>query len=94
MGKRSTEVDPFALKVAAVAFVGFMQAILPPIFVDPLLTTHVSYGARFYKFGYWTIPLSVVVLVLTYMSMVVAKNGGWKCFFAWLPLVCVEVPMF
>jgi len=54
----------FCLRVAAFSAVGYCSAIASPLWIDPLLCSHVRYGARSYPRGWvWWLfaPLTFVL---------------------------------
>ena len=68
--RRRVMVDrALRLKVAFFNAVGLLVAIGSPAVFDPLLTTHVQFGARHYPYVGWLLLLCPVAFVGTYFSL-------------------------
>jgi hypothetical protein len=62
------------LLVASVYLAGYVFAVLPPVLVDPLIKSHVSFpGGRHYE-GAWRAALFAIVVALT--TWLLAKRGA------------------
>ena len=67
MGKNSR--NSLHLTVSVFNALGYAIAVSVPTYLDPLLKSHVRYGARTYQAGYWPALISVPILIATYYLM-------------------------
>lgn len=56
----------FCLALAICNCIGYLLSTIPPTIVDPLLESHVRFGARTYQYAWWIWPIAVCVLVGTF----------------------------
>lgn len=56
----------YASRISLFSSVGYLFATGYPTIIDPLLTTHVLYGARTYPLGYWIFLFAPLVYIPTY----------------------------
>ena len=74
----------FEFKIGFFNSLGFALAVGVPTFFDPLLKSHVRFGAREYFLGPWVLLISPLVFIVTYWCIV--KSSKHKYFFSWFPL--------
>lgn len=65
----------FAIKTALFNSVGFLLIIAAITYVDSHLTSHVVYGARHYRYGYWVSLVGALVIAL---STLLIFRGRWS----------------
>jgi len=90
------EVDPkqasqFAMRIAFCNALAYLEAVLIPSYIDPRLTSHVIWGARTYRWGYYTAVLTPIIFAVTYYALRRAKARGWRCFWSCSPLLAGEL---
>jgi hypothetical protein len=56
----------FCLALAICNCIGYLLSTIPLTIVDPLLESHVRFGARSYPYAWWIWPISVCVMVGTF----------------------------
>jgi serine/threonine protein kinase len=79
----------FPIAVSVVSAIGYLVSAVPPVLVDPLLTTRQGFGARTYPQAWLIAPLSGLVLLGTWLLLrASAHRPSWQ---ALLPLVIAEV---
>ncbi len=71
----------FALKISLFNSLGFMFAVGVPTLVDPLLKSHVAYGARHYFLGPWVLLFALLAFSGTFLILIKRKY-----FLSWLPI--------
>ena len=67
----------FAIKIALFSALGFSYITAGVTYVDARLTTHVVYGARYYRAGYWIALIGGVVIFVGTL-LVILKTESWK----------------
>lgn len=68
MTPNTTTARKYPFYLACVATVGYLMAVVPPIVLDPLLTTHVRYHARHYQDWWIIFPCTLVIATGTYIA--------------------------
>lgn len=87
----------FALRIALCNSLAYLEAVLIPSYIDPLLASHVIYGARTYHWGWYTAILAPLVFMATFKGLRRAQSRGGRCLWSCLPLLAAEavaVPFF
>jgi hypothetical protein len=74
-----------ALKVSFFNAIGFFLTVLVTTYADATLTTLAKYGARTYPYGYWSLLLSIPILIMTYYCVSMSNARLIKCASACLP---------
>ena len=78
----------FAYRISAIVSLGFALAIVGATYVDARIPSHVRYGARVYRYGYWLALLAIPVFVITAIGLVKTKTRGRRWAWASLPMCC------
>jgi hypothetical protein len=85
------EKAQFALRIAFCNSFAYLEAVLIPSYIDPQLTSHVIWGARTYRWGYYTAVLAPVIFLVTFRALRHANARGWRCFWSCSPLLAGEL---
>jgi hypothetical protein len=75
----------YALRFTVSATIGIILATVPPLILDPQLTSHVRYGARTYSDTTWVLPVCAATFFIT-LAMTVLPRTSRRLAYPLLPL--------
>ena len=90
-----TQERTFRIKMSTWALLGYLLATVPQLLIDPELTSHYRFGARHYHYWWIVIPLSVGVLLVTWL--ILKRLSQHRVFWASIPLILsliISIPFF
>ena len=75
--------------------IGYLLATVPPIVIDPKLTSHILFDPRKYSLGWLIIPISVILVITTYLVTRKKINSKARPIWVNLPfIVCLLLSLF
>ena len=83
--------EKIALKIAFITSLGYAITVCSAAFIDSKLTSHVSFGARTYTYGYISSLLSLAVFLLTIFLFRKSETVAGKLLASCAPLIFAGV---